>query len=65
MVEEIDAGELERRCSREDRENAIEVGRQGDGDGPQITAAPQPEKTTLPAPSPHEKAKKSSGCVIA
>jgi hypothetical protein len=65
VVEEIDAAELERTSSREDQETATEVGRQGDGDGPRVTTAPQERTTAMPVEQdPYEKMKKGSSCVI-
>ncbi|KAF8531267.1 hypothetical protein JB92DRAFT_2692605, partial [Gautieria morchelliformis] len=49
VVEEIDAAEIERTSSREDRETATEVGRQGDSGRPQ---------------DPHEGMKQGSSCVV-
>lgn len=55
IVEEIDAAELERKSSREDCETAAEVGRQGDGDGPQVRTAPR---------DPYGDLRRGSSCVV-
>lgn len=64
VVEEIDAAELERTSSREDRETATKVGRRGDGDGPRVMAAPPEEGPTTGPQDPYENVKKGSSCVI-
>ncbi|KAF8580142.1 hypothetical protein K439DRAFT_1415626 [Ramaria rubella] len=55
IVEEIDAAELERSSSREDKEHASMVGKQGGGDAPKIVEHSQ---------DPYAKMKKDTSCVI-